>query len=330
MPKSWLVTGCAGFIGSHLLETLLKHDQEVVGIDNFATGYDRNLREVQALVTEDQWDRFRLIRGDIQDHGICKEGVSGRDYILHQAALGSVPGSIKDPIGANGTNVTGFINMLAACREAKVKRFVYASSCAVYGDQSDSPNRETDPCRPLSPYAVTKQINELYAGQFAQHYGLECLGLRYFNVFGVRQDKEGAYAAVIPKWIAAMIEGEEIVIYGDGETTRDFCYVDNVVQANLLAATVSLNGIGGDRVFNIALGAQTTLRQLFEHLKEEASGSLNHLHIGMPVYGDSRAGDVRISMGNIERAAKYLGYAPTHSVREGLAQAMNWYISNSS
>ena len=326
-PKRWLVTGCAGFIGSNLIEALLKQDQEVVGIDNFVTGYRHNLEEVERLVTDEQWSRFRLIEGDIQDLNVCEDGVDKVDYVLHQAALGSVPRSISDPINSNDANVTGFLNMLDASREAKVRRFIYASSSSVYGDHEELPKCEENIGNPLSPYAVTKLVNELYAGQFAQHYAMVCYGLRYFNVFGCRQDPEGPYAAVIPKWTSAMINAEDVYIYGDGETSRDFCFISNVVQANILAATKDSPIAGQHRAFNIAVGSQTSLNQLYLALKRELSKVLPDLRIGDPRYVEFRAGDVRHSLANIERATGEIGYSPTHTIDHGLAEAIRWYIN---
>ncbi|WP_348687514.1 SDR family oxidoreductase, partial [Rheinheimera aquimaris] len=259
-PKRWLITGCAGFIGSNLLETLLKANQQVVGLDNFATGYQRNLDEVQQLVSPQQWTNFTFIKGDIRSSADCQQACSGVDYVLHQAALGSVPRSIADPITSNDTNISGFLNMLVAARDAGVKRFVYAASSSTYGDHPALPKVEDAIGKPLSPYAVTKYVNELYADVFSRSYGFHSIGLRYFNVFGPRQDPNGAYAAVIPKWTAAMIADQSVKINGDGETSRDFCFVDNAVQANIRAA---LSEIEHSEVFNVALGDRTTLNELF-------------------------------------------------------------------
>src|SRR5690554_1017658 len=260
-PKTWLITGVAGFIGSNLLEHLLKLNQQVVGLDNFATGHRHNLDEVQGLITPEQWAGFTFIEGDIRNLDDCHKACVGVDYVLHQAALGSVPRSINDPITTNTTNIGGFLNMLVAARDAGVKSFTYAASSSTYGDHSALPKVEENIGKPLSPYAVTKYVNELYAEVFAKTYGFASIGLRYFNVFGERQDPEGAYAAVIPKWTAAMIKGEEVVINGDGETSRDFCFIDNVVQINLLAACAV--GDARNQVYNVAVGGRTNLNQLF-------------------------------------------------------------------
>ena len=342
-PKTWLVTGCAGFIGSNLLEALLGLDQTVVGLDNLSTGYEHNLDAVRAEVSESQWRRFHFIRGDVRDFGACQEAVAGVDNVLHQAALGSVPRSIQDPIASNDSNVNGFLNMLVAARDARVASFVYAASSSTYGDHPALPKVEANIGRPLSPYAVTKYVNELYADVFARSYGFRATGLRYFNVFGKRQDPNGGYAAVIPKWIAAMIEDKPVIINGDGNTSRDFCYVDNAVQANLLASTVSRNElseigseigneIGGEigsevrsEIYNVAVSDATTLNGLFGHLKQilEANGvdvSRN------PVYTAFRPGDVRHSQADIGKAQRQLGYAPGYRLYDGLKVTVPWYI----
>ena len=326
-PKTWLVTGVAGFIGSHLLETLLKLNQRVVGLDNFATGHQRNLDEVQGLVTKEQWNSFRFIQGDIRNLTDCQRACEGVDYVLHQAALGSVPRSVEDPITTNSTNVTGFLNMLVATRDARVKRFVYAASSSTYGDHPDLPKVEDKIGKPLSPYAVTKFVNELYADVFARSYGFSSIGLRYFNVFGPRQDPDGAYAAVIPKWVASMIKGEPIYINGDGETSRDFCFIANVVQANLLAAT-SENPDAANQVYNVAVGDSTTLNQLFQHLYAGLLPRYPNLRGIRPVYRDFRAGDVRHSLADISKAGRLLGYVPTQRIGEGLELAMGWYVGH--
>ena len=323
-PRMWLITGVAGFIGSNLLETLLKLDQRVVGLDNFATGYQRNLDEVKMLVEPSQWRRFAFIEGDIRHLDDCRRACDGVDYVLHQAALGSVPRSLADPIATNAANVTGFLNMLVAARDAKVKRFVYAASSSTYGDHPSLPKVEEFIGRPLSPYAVTKYVNELYADVFARCYKLEAIGLRYFNVFGRRQDPNGAYAAVIPKWTAAMVMGEPIVINGDGETSRDFCYVENAVQANLLAAATqqpeALN-----EVYNVAVGERTTLNELYTQLQSLLLSAHPHLKDAQPIYRDFRPGDVPHSLADIGKAAARLGYAPTKRIGEGLALSIPWY-----
>ena len=324
----FLVTGAAGFIGSNLLENLLKSDHDVVGLDNFATGFQKNLDEVRQVVLDEQWARFRFIEGDIRDLATCHDACSGVDYVLHQAALGSVPRSIEDPINTNFSNIDGFLNMLVAARDAGVKRFVYAASSSTYGDHPDLPKVEDKIGKPLSPYAVTKVVNELYADVFAKTYGMDCIGLRYFNVFGQRQDPDGAYAAVIPKWTAALIHGEPVFINGDGETSRDFCYIDNAVQANLLAAT-GTHPEAGNQVYNVAVGDRTTLNELFAEIRAQLLPRYPHLSGVKPTYRDFRPGDVRHSLADISKAQQSLGYAPTHRLREGLSEAVKWYISHS-
>ena len=324
-PKRWLITGCAGFIGSNLLEALLKLNQQVVGLDNFATGHQHNLDEVRTLVSPSQWDNFQFIEGDICDLASCQQAVSGVDFVLHQAALGSVPRSLADPLTTNAANITGFLNMLVAARDAKVAAFVYAASSSTYGDHPDLPKQEEVIGKPLSPYAVTKYVNELYADVFARAYGIPSIGLRYFNVFGRRQDPEGAYAAVIPKWIAAMIRDEQVVINGDGVTSRDFCYIDNVVQANILSALASEDGL--NEVYNVACNARTSLNALFELIKQ-ALATLNVNYEQAPHHGDFRAGDVRHSQADITKAAKKLGYVAHYDVARGLTLAMPWYLEH--
>ncbi|MGZ4820008.1 MAG: NAD-dependent epimerase/dehydratase family protein [Terriglobales bacterium] len=324
-PKKWLVTGCAGFIGSNLLETLLELDQSVVGLDNFATGHQHNLDEVRDAVGPQRWARFTMIEGDIRDLSTCSRACEGVDYVLHQAALGSVPRSLKDPITTNEMNVTGFLNMLTAARDAKVQSFVYAASSSTYGDHPGLPKVEDRIGKPLSPYAVTKYVNELYADVFARCYGFKAIGLRYFNVFGKRQDPNGAYAAVIPKWIAAMIRGEEIFINGDGETSRDFCFVENAVQANLLAATAG--DADKNEVYNVAVGDITTLNQLFAAIRDELAAHRVR-YARDAVYRDFRDGDVRHSQADVGKAAQRLGYVPQYRIRDGLRIAMPWYVTN--
>jgi UDP-N-acetylglucosamine 4-epimerase len=325
-PRKWLVTGCAGFIGSNLLETLLKLDQEVVGLDNFATGYQRNLDEVRSLVSSKQWERFKFIKGDIRDVDVCRNAVQGVDHVLHQAALGSVPRSLEDPITSNEANISGFLNMLVASKDAKVKTFVYAASSSTYGDHPGLPKVEDRIGKPLSPYAVTKYVNELYAQVFARSYDFKCIGLRYFNVFGKRQDPDGAYAAVIPKWISAMIEDRPITINGDGTTSRDFCYVENAVQANILASMAPEES--RNEVYNVAVGDNTSLTQLFGFLKDILRE--NDIEFKRePVYGDFRRGDVLHSQADIGKAARNLGYAPEYRIFAGLQAAMPWYIAHS-
>jgi UDP-N-acetylglucosamine/UDP-N-acetylgalactosamine 4-epimerase len=326
-PKTWLVTGVAGFIGSNLLEALLKLDQQVIGLDNLSTGKLKNLEEVKGLVSPAQWARFRFLEGDIGDLNRCQEACAATDFVLHQAALGSVPRSMTDPLGSHYSNVTGFLNMLIAARDAKVSRFVYASSSAVYGDDPGLPKVEERTGKPLSPYAATKAINEVYAQAFAQAYGLAAIGLRYFNVFGPRQDPEGAYAAVIPQWIAALLKRQPVYINGDGETSRDFCFVANVVQANLLAAATGNPG-SANEAYNIALGQRTTLNQLFHLLQDALRAKDATLPEQKPIYRDFRPGDVRHSLADIGKAERLLGFAPTHTIRAGLDLAMDWYQRN--
>lgn len=324
-PKIWLITGVAGFIGSNLLETLLQLDQTVVGLDNFATGNRHNLDEVQVLLSPEQWARFQFIEGDIRTLADCHAACKGVDYVLHQAALGSVPRSLEDPIATNQSNIDGFLNMLVAARDSKVASFTYAASSSTYGDHPDLPKVEDKIGKPLSPYAVTKLANELYAEVFARTYGLKTIGLRYFNIFGRRQDPDGAYAAVIPKWIAAMIKNQPVYINGDGETSRDFCYIDNTVQANLLAATAT-NDEAANQVYNVAVGDCTTLNQLYFHLRDNLASRFPHLQDTNPIYRDFRAGDVRHSLADIGKAKKLIGFHPTHKINDGLKEAMDWYV----
>ena len=335
-PATWLVTGSAGFIGSNLLETLLTLNQRVVGLDNFATGHQRNLDDVQGLVSPTQWSNFAFINGDICNFADCEKAMhftpslpeTGKtypvDYVLHQAALGSVPRSLEDPIATNHTNIAGFLNVLTAARDAKVKSFTYAASSSTYGDHPGLPKVERVIGKPLSPYAVTKYVNELYADVYARCYGFNTIGLRYFNVFGPRQDPVGAYAAVIPKWIAALLKGEPVYINGDGETSRDFCYVANAVQANLLAATAD-SAEARNQVYNVAVGDRTTLNELFALLRDNLA-----MHgvspDAQPVYRDFRAGDVRHSQADIDKARGLLDYEPVHNLAAGVAHAMPWYI----
>ncbi|MBS5978849.1 MAG: Vi polysaccharide biosynthesis UDP-N-acetylglucosaminuronic acid C-4 epimerase TviC [Dysgonomonas mossii] len=319
-----MITGVAGFIGSNLLEALLKLNQKVIGLDNFATGHQANLDEVKNSVSTEQWAAFTFVEGDIRDPETCVEVVKGVDHVLHQAALGSVPRSIKDPITTNNTNISGFINMLVAAKDANVKSFTYAASSSTYGDHPALPKIEENIGNPLSPYAVTKYVNELYAQVFARTYGFKSIGLRYFNVFGKRQDPNGAYAAVIPKWTAAMINDEPLFINGDGETSRDFCFIENVVQMNILAAQSDVSA--RDQVYNVAVGDRTTLNQLFNALKDTLKNN-NVIYEKNPVYQDFRAGDVRHSQANIDKAKRLLGYVPTHDILDGIRESMPWYIS---
>ena len=323
VPKMWLVTGVAGFIGSNLLETLLKLDQKVVGLDNFATGHQYNLDEVQSLVSPAQWSNFSFIEGDIRNFEDCQKACLDVDYVLHQAALGSVPRSIADPITTNATNITGFLHMLTAARDAKVSSFTYAASSSTYGDHPALPKVEENIGNPLSPYAVTKYVNELYADVFARTYAFKTIGLRYFNVFGKRQDPNGAYAAVIPKWTAAMIAGDEVFINGDGETSRDFCFIENTVQANILAATA--NDEAKNQVYNVAVGDRTTLNDLFNAL-QAALNENGVTYNKKPVYREFRAGDVRHSQASIAKIEQFLDYEPEFNINQGINIAMPWYI----
>lgn len=325
-PKTWLITGVAGFIGSNLLEALLKLNQRVVGLDNFSTGRQHNFEEVKSLVTPDQWANFWFIQGDIRNQENCSRACSGVDYVLHNAALGSVPRSIEDPVTTNANNITGFLNMIVAARDANVKSFTYAASSSTYGDHPDLPKLEDRIGKPMSPYAVTKYVNELYADVFARTYGLKTIGLRYFNVFGPRQDPNGAYAAVIPKWTAALLKGETLYINGDGETSRDFCYVENTVQANLLAATTT-DPEAFNQVYNVAVGDRTSLNDLLQALQAELS-VVESIPPAKVVYRDFRPGDVRHSQADISKASKLLGYQPSHRFRQGLASTMGWYVKN--
>lgn len=322
----WLVTGAAGFIGSNLVESLLKLGQKVTGLDNFATGHQYNLDEVRELVGSAAWANFTFIEGDIRNTAHCAAACAGADFVLHQAALGSVSRSMADPLTSNDTNVTGFLNMLTAARDAKVRRFVYAASSSTYGDHPALPKIEPQIGKPLSPYAVTKYVNELYADVFGRCYGTESIGLRYFNVFGPRQDPHGAYAAVIPQWIAALIENRDLFINGDGETSRDFCFIDNVVQANILAAMAPQES--ANQVYNVALNARTSLNELHRMMSALLAPRFPHVAQHKPQFKDFRAGDVRHSQADISKAETLLGYAPTHRIGEGLEQAMEWYIDH--
>ncbi len=324
----WLITGVAGFIGSNLLEELLKLNQIVVGIDNFSTGYQHNIDEALSSVTSEQADNFIFIQGDIRDLEMCRKCTENIDFVLQQAALGSVPRSIKDPIATNASNIDGFLNMLIASRDANVKRFVYASSSSVYGDEKTLPKKEEITGKPLSPYAVTKYVDELYASMFFMHYNLQCIGLRYFNVFGKRQDPKGAYSAVIPRWIGNIINNREITINGDGETSRDFCYIDNVIQANILAAfTKNIDAVGN--VYNIAYGQKTTLNELFEMICEEIKKNKAETKIFNPIYGFFRDGDIRQSLADISKARNLLGYSPKYAIHEGMLETVEWFIRHS-
>lgn len=325
-PQTWLITGVAGFIGSNLLEALLELDQKVIGLDNFVTGHERNLDEVRISVTPQQWSQFKLIKGDIQNIDDCNQACMGVDYVLHQAALGSVPRSLNDPVMTNSTNIGGFLNIIVAAKSANVKSFTYAASSSTYGDHPGLPKIESLIGAPLSPYAVTKYVNELYADVFARCYGFSSVGLRYFNVFGKRQDPDGAYAAVIPKWIASMIKKQKIYINGDGLTSRDFCFVENVIQANLLAAT-ALNNTASSEVYNVALGDRTTLNELYGKLRAELAVNGISSEDSLE-YRDFRSGDVVHSQASIQKIKDSLGYSPKYNIDEGIAKAMPWYIDN--
>lgn len=323
--RPWLVTGCAGFIGSHLIETLLAAGQRVIGLDNFATGHRRNLDDVQARVGEKAWSGFTMVEGDIADPEVCLAVCAGGPRVLHQAALGSVPRSLADPLSTHRANATGFLNLLWAAKQQGVPRFVYAASSSTYGDSPSLPKVEAVIGKPLSPYAVTKYLNELYADVFGRSYGLQTVGLRYFNVFGPRQDPDGAYAAVIPRWVAAMLRGETCTINGDGETSRDFCYVRNAVQANLLAA-LAVDEAAVHQVYNIAYGQRTSLNELHGALAEQITAERPALKIAAARHADFRAGDVRHSLADISKASALLGYAPTHSAAQGIREAVPWYV----
>lgn len=322
-PRTWLVTGSAGFIGSNLVESLLEADQTVVGLDNFSTGYKRNLDEALSAVGCSARARFRFIEGDIRNKATCIAATDGVDVILHQAALGSVPRSIADPLATHSANVDGFLNMLDSARLAGTARFVYAASSSTYGDEPKLPKREDRIGAPLSPYAVSKLVNELYAAVYARTYGYKATGLRYFNVFGPRQDPNGAYAAVIPKWTAAMLRDEVVTINGDGETSRDFCFIANAVQANIRAALAPDEAQG--EVYNVAVGERTTLNSLFDMIRDALA--LHQVPYGNePVFAKFRAGDVRHSEADISKAKQGLEFLPTHTVREGILQAVPWYL----
>ncbi len=325
-PKRHLITGVAGFIGSHLLEKLLKLNQQVVGLDNFLTGFRHNLAEVRSLVSEKQWGNFTFVEGDIRDLETCRRACKGVDYVMHEAALGSVPRSIEDPVATNEHNLTGFLNVILAAKDEGVKRFVYATSSSVYGDHPDLPKVEDKIGCPLSPYAVTKQADEAYAGVFSRVYGLECIGLRYFNVFGPRQDPNGPYAAVIPKWFAGLSKGEDVFINGDGETSRDFCFVENVVQANLLSVCTNDSG-AVNQTYNIAFGDRTTLNQLFELIRNTVAQYHPVAQDVKPVYRDFRAGDIHHSLADTGKAKRLLNYDPQYSVKDGMEKAGVWYAN---
>lgn len=335
--KTWLITGVAGFIGSNLLDFLLLHNQKVIGLDNFSLGYKKNLDEVRSKHEKNKWKNFKFLEGNILNFETCQKVCKNVDYVLHQAALGSVPRSIEDPLKSHDSNVNGFLNILLASRDADIKGFVYAASSSTYGDHPGLPKVEDIIGKPLSPYAVTKYINELYAEVFSTCYDFHTVGLRYFNVFGPRQDPTGAYAAVIPLWISSLISRSALYINGDGETTRDFCYVENVVQANILAATLNdisidnkdFKKLASHEVFNIACGDSTSLNNLFKCLVNTLSKMNVNVHDAKPVYQDYRDGDVRYSLADISKAKNLLGYYPRYSVEEGIEKSMSWYINNS-
>jgi len=330
---TWLVTGVAGFIGSNLLEKLLILNQKVIGLDNFETGYQHNIDQaledaknsLKGEGLELTLENFKFIKGDIRELEDCHLACEGVDFILHQAALGSVPRSIENPIHTNKANIDGFLNMLVAAKDANVRRFVYAASSSTYGDHPALPKVEERIGNPLSPYSVTKVVNELYAGVFAKTYNFKTIGLRYFNIFGKRQNPNGAYAAVIPKWISSILNEEEVFINGDGETSRDFCYIDNTVQMNILAAMTNDDG-ATDQVYNVALNARTTLNQLYQMIEDRLIDRTKTLSKKKPTYRDFRAGDVLHSQANIDKATNLLGYAPTHVITQGLDVAMDWYV----
>ena len=322
-PSTWLITGVAGFIGSNLLEALLSMDQKVIGLDNFSTGHRRNLSNVQVSLSEEQWARFNFIEGDICNQEDCKMACKKVDHVLHQAALGSVPRSLEDPIATNQSNIVGFLNILVAARDAAVTSFTYAASSSTYGDHPDLPKKEDHIGNPLSPYAVTKYVNEIYADVFARSFNFYCIGLRYFNVFGKRQDPDGAYAAVMPKWISAMINNEDVFINGSGKTSRDFCFIENAVQANIKAALSSFDA--KNKVYNVAVGGRTSLNQLFQFMKAALKKS-DIPYCKEPIYRDFRAGDVMHSQADISKARKFLSYEPTHNVEQGLEESIGWYL----
>lgn len=325
--KTWLLTGCAGFIGSNLLEFLLQHNQKVVGLDNFSTGHRHNLLDVQQSVGKEKSANFKFIEGDIADYQTCLDACKDVDIVLHQAALGSVPRSIEDPIRSNHSNITGFLNILTASKDSGIKRFVYASSSSVYGDSVALPKVESTTGKLLSPYAVTKMTGELYGGVFAKTYGMETIGLRYFNVFGRRQDPKGAYAAVIPKWVFALLHDEAVYINGDGETSRDFTYIDNVIQMNILAGLTKNTETFGES-FNVAVGGRNTLNELYALINQELHKKIKDYTLQKAQYRDFRIGDIRHSNADISKAKQILGYVPSHDIYEGMAESVGWYVES--
>jgi UDP-N-acetylglucosamine 4-epimerase len=326
-PSKWLVTGVSGFIGSNLLEELLNLNQVVVGLDNFSTGFKENLQDIEGNVSSEQWKRFTFLKGDILDASLCLEACKGIEFVLHQAALGSVPRSIADPINSNSSNVTGFLNMLVAAKDTNVKRFIYAASSSTYGDHPALPKKEDIIGKPLSPYAVTKLVNEIYAGVFKHTYNLDSIGLRYFNVFGRRQAINSAYAAVIPEWVGAIMNNQDVFINGDGSTSRDFTFIDNVIQANILSAT-SKNPDAINKIYNIAAGERTTLTELFQFISKNVQAAEPGMQPKEAIFRDFRDGDVKHSLADISRAKFYLGYEPTHNVEQGVQAAVDWYLKN--
>ena len=326
-PSKWLVTGVGGFIGSNLLEELLNLNQEVVGLDNFSTGFKKNLEDIENNVSSEQWKRFTFLKGDILDASLCLEACKGIEFVLHQAALGSVPRSIADPINSNSSNVTGFLNMLVAAKDTNVKRFIYAASSSTYGDHPALPKTEDIIGKPLSPYAVTKLVNEIYAGVFKHTYNLDSIGLRYFNVFGRRQAINSAYAAVIPEWVGAIMNNQDVFINGDGSTSRDVTFIDNVIQANILSAT-SKNPDAINKIYNIAAGERTTLTELFQFISKNVQAAEPGMQPKEAIFRDFRDGDVKHSLADISRAKFYLGYEPTHNVEQGVQAAVDWYLKN--
>lgn len=326
-PKKWVITGVAGFIGSNLLEALLRLDQSIVGIDNFSTGSQKNLDDVRKYVSKKQWNRFFFHKGDILDPKLCQKICENADYVLHQAALGSVPRSIEDPYTSNNSNITGFLNMIVAAKESNVTKFVYAASSSSYGDHPGLPKVESEIGNPLSPYAVTKLVNELYANVFKITYNFPSIGLRYFNIFGRRQSIDSAYAAVIPKWIGEILNNKAITINGDGKTSRDFTFIDNVIQANILSATSKDPKAAGE-VYNIAVGDRTSLIEMYNFISKNIQSNLASMKIEQPKFGDFRSGDVRHSLADITKANNLLGYQPSHNVEQGIKETVSWYLDN--
>jgi UDP-N-acetylglucosamine 4-epimerase len=324
-PQRWLVTGAAGFIGSNITKTLLSLGQQVIGLDNFSSGYQRNIDQAVAESAEGG-GTFQLLTGDIEDISVCRHACAGVDYVIHQAAIGSVPRSMDDPVAVNRTNVDGFVNMITAARDAGVRRFVYASSCAVYGDAPETPKREDGQLVALSPYAVTKHVNELYAAVYQRAFGIGTVGLRYFNVYGPRQDPDGPYAAVIPIWTRNLIVDEPCRIYGDGQTTRDFIYVDDVVQANILAALSEESATG--TVYNVGSSRSTSLTALFDAIRDALAAKRPDIGDREPAFEPFRNGDIRHSRADTTKAAARLGFAPAHDIRSGLDAAVDWYAAN--